>query len=116
MHDWSLLHAICPLHSTTTTVGRDYPLSPWRQDIANREVSYLMTHICPADHGTASWDDAAVQLLDDAMAKKFGVTPDFKCGHHRGHGVCKNKVRALPVAVRLPIAVGSLGLHAAVYV
>lgn len=26
---------------------KDYPLSFWRQDISNREVSYLMTHMCP---------------------------------------------------------------------
>ena len=43
--------------------------------------------------GTAKWDDNTVQLLDDALKDKFGVTADFKCGHHRGHGVCNNKAK-----------------------
>ena len=48
-----------------------------------------MTHICPADHGTASWDDSTMQILDDAIKKATGVAADYRCGHHRGHGLCR---------------------------
>ena len=33
---------------------KDYPLAYWRRDIPNREVSYLMTQMCPADHGQST--------------------------------------------------------------
>lgn len=73
---------------------KNYPLDLWRQDIPNREVSYLMTHMCPSSTtGTQSWDDKSIQLLDDALKTKYGTVSDFECGGHRGHGVCKNEAK-----------------------
>ena len=33
---------------------KEYPLALWRQDIPNRGVSYLMTHMCPAHYGQST--------------------------------------------------------------
>ena len=49
----------------------------------------------PGLSGTTDFDDTDMALVDAAVKAKTGAAPDLRCGHHRGHAVCRNKAKGL---------------------
>ena len=49
----------------------------------------------PGLSGTTDFDDTDMALVDAAVKAKTGAAPDLRCGHHRGHGICRNKAKGL---------------------
>ena len=60
--------------------------------------AHTHAHLCvppPRLSGTTNFDDSSMAIVDAAIKATTGDSPDLRCGHHRGHGVCRNKAKGI---------------------